>query len=88
MSACSQSRPIIRLEPLGGTVRTSPDGNATLLDVTFECSFARDAEPIEGTSIIIENAESLTPVQLAEAAYLWIGGLLAEFNSRNEDVFK
>ena len=84
MSERSQLRPIISLEPLGGYVRTSPDGKAMLLDVTFQCSFAWDAEPIEGTSITIKNAKLPTLVQLAEAAYLWIGELLADHNYRNE----
>ncbi len=84
MSDRSQLRPIISLEPAGGSIRTSPDGKATFLDVAFECSFAWDAEPIEGTSIIIKNAELPTLVQLAEAAYLWIGELLADYNYRNE----
>ena len=84
MSERSQLRPIINLEPLGGYVRTSPDGKATLLDVTFACSFAWDAEPIEGTSIRIKNAELLTLLQFVEAAYLWIGELLAEHNYSNE----
>jgi hypothetical protein len=84
MSDCSQLRPIISLEPVGGSVRTSPDGKATLLDVTFECSFAWDAEPIEGTSIIIKNAQLPTLLELAEAAYLSIYELLADYNYRNE----
>jgi hypothetical protein len=88
MSEHSQSRPIICLEPVGGTVRTSPDGKATLLDVTFECSFEWDAEPIEGTAIRIKNAELLTLPQLAEAAHLWIGELLADHNHRNAHGYK
>jgi hypothetical protein len=84
MSERSQLQPIISLELLGGYVRTSPDGKATLLDVTFACSFAWDAEPIEGTSIRIKNAESLTLLQLVEAASLWIFELLADHNYRNE----
>jgi hypothetical protein len=73
----SQSRPIIDLTPLSGNVRTSSDGKTTFLDLTFRCAFAQDAEPLEGTSISIERGKFLTVVQLAEAAYLQIGELLA-----------
>jgi hypothetical protein len=88
MSERDQLRPIISLEPLDGTVRSSPDGKETFLDVTFKCSFAGDAEPIEGTSISIKNGELLTLVELAEAAYLRIGELLADHNYRNEYAHK
>ena len=78
MSERHQSRPVIDLKPLHGNVRKSPDGKTTFLDVTFSCAFAQDAEPLEGTSISIERGKFLTFVQLAEAAYLHIGMLLAE----------
>jgi hypothetical protein len=77
MSESQQSKPIIDLKPLRGNVRTSPDGKTTFLDVTFTCAFAQDAEPLEGTSISIERGKFLTVPQLAEAAYLQIGMLLA-----------
>ena len=72
------SKPVIDLKPLRGSVRKSPDGKTSFLEVTFSCSFAQDAEPLEGTSISIERGKFLTVAQLAEAAYLQIGMLLAE----------
>ena len=78
MSKRKQSRPVIDLTALGSIVRTSPNGKATFLDVTFRCDFGADAEPVEGISISIESRELLTVVQLAEASYLEIGKLLAK----------
>lgn len=78
MSEHQQSKPIIDLKPLRGSVRKSSDGKTTFLDVTFSCAFSQDAQPLEGTSISIERGKFLTVVQLAEAAYLQIGMLLAE----------
>jgi hypothetical protein len=77
MSKREQSKPVIDLKPLRGNVRKSPDGKTTFLDVTFSCAFASDVEPLEGTSISIERGKFLNVVQLAEAAYLQIGMLLA-----------
>jgi len=77
MSKRQQSKPVIDLKPLRGSVRTSSDGKTTFLDVTFRCAFAPDAEPLEGTSISIERGKFRTVVELAEAAYLQIGMLLA-----------
>jgi hypothetical protein len=77
MSERQQSKPIIDLKPLRGNVRKSSDGKTTFLDVTFSCAFAQDAEPLEGTSISIERGKFLTLEELAEAAYLEIGMLLA-----------
>ena len=78
MATRKQSKPVIRLTPLGCDVRRSPNLKATFLDVTFKCTFAADVEPVEGTSISIESGELLTVVQLAEASYREIGKLLAE----------
>jgi hypothetical protein len=77
MSVRQQSRPIIDLKPLRGNVRQSPDGKTTFLEVTFSCSFARDAEPLEGTSISIERGKFRTVAELADASYLQIAMLLA-----------
>lgn len=84
MSEATTSKPIISLEPLGGTVRTSPDGRSTFLDVTFKCDFSDDSEPVEGTSISIEDGQLLTVVQLAQTAYLKIGKLLADQQRNNQ----
>ena len=77
MANRQQSKPIIDLTPHSGNVRTSSDGKTTFLDVTFRCAFAQDAEPLEGTSISIEGGKFRTVAELAEAAYLQIGMLLA-----------
>jgi hypothetical protein len=78
MSKRKRPKPVIGLTTLACSVQTSPSGTSTFLDVTFKCSFAADAKPVEGTSISIKKKEWRSVERLAEASYLDIFKLLAE----------
>lgn len=84
MSARPKSRPIISLKPFACSVRPSASLEGTFFEVTFNCAFAGDAEPAEGTSISIHPGSLATIVRLAEASYLDMRELLSSQRKRTK----
>ena len=72
------SPPVLRLRPVGGCVRSNPDGTATFLDFTFICRYADQGDNTAHAGINFGGPEMLLTAPLGEAGYRKICELLAK----------